>query len=44
MRSCPLGMAKCDENKHDKVAFQLAAVDLNFYGPKSLWQTSHFKR
>ncbi len=36
-------MAKCDESKHDEVAFQLAAVDLNSYGPKSLSQTSHFK-
>ncbi len=38
------GLAKRDESKHDKVAFQLAAADLNSYGLKSLWQTSHFKR
>ncbi len=25
--SCPRGMAKCDESKHDEVAFQLAAAD-----------------
>ncbi len=29
MLSWPCGMAKCDENIHDKVTFQLAAVDLN---------------
>ncbi len=29
----PRGMAKCDESKHDKVEFQLAAADL---GPKYL--------
>ncbi len=28
--------SKCDENKHDEVTFQLAAVDLNSYGLKSL--------
>ncbi len=44
MHSCPRGMAKCDESKHDKVTFQLAAVDLNSYGPKYLSHTSHFKR
>ncbi len=31
MRSWPRGMAKCDENKHDEVTFQLAAVDLFSY-------------
>ncbi len=36
MHSCPHGIVKCDESKHDEVAFQLAAVDLNSYGPKSL--------
>ncbi len=36
MCSGPRGMAKCDESKHDEVTFQLAAVDLNYYGPKSL--------
>ncbi len=40
----PRGLAKCDESKHDEVAFDLAATDLSSYGPKSLWQTSHFKR
>ncbi len=44
MRRWPRGLAKCDEIKHDEVAFQLAAADLNSYGPKSLWQTSQFKR
>ncbi len=32
------------ENKHDKVIFQLAAVDLNSYGPKSLRQTPYCNR
>ncbi len=36
MRNRPHGMAKSDENKHDKVTFELAAVDLNSYVPKSL--------
>ncbi len=36
MRSCTRGMANCDDSKHDEIAFQLAAVDLNCYGPKSL--------
>ncbi len=40
MRSWPRGLAKCDESKHDEDAFHLAAADLNYYGPKSLWQTS----
>ncbi len=40
MRSCPCGMAKCDESKHDEVAFQLAAAD---FGLNSLWQTSYLK-
>ncbi len=44
MSSCPCGMAKCDWSKHDEAAFQLDEVDLNSYVPKSLWQTSHFKR
>ncbi len=44
MHSFPRGMAKCDESKHDEVAFQFATVDLNSYDPKSLWQTSHFRR
>ncbi len=44
MRRWPHGLAKCDESKHDEVAFQLAAADFNSYGPKTLWQTSHFKR
>ncbi len=36
MRRLPCRLAKCDESKHDEVAFQLAAADLNSYGPKSL--------
>ncbi len=44
MRRWPQGLAKCDESKRDEVAFQLAAADLNSYGLKSLWQTSHFKK
>ncbi len=44
MHSWPPGIASCDESKHDEVAFQLAAADLNSYGLKSLRQTSHFKR
>ncbi len=40
----PRGLAKYDESKHDEVAFELAAADLNSYGLKSLWQTSHFKK
>ncbi len=44
MRNWPHGMAKSDEDKHDKVTFELAAVDLNSYGLKSLWQTSYLNR
>ncbi len=44
MHNWPHGLAKCDESKHEYDAFQLSAADLNSYGPKSLWQTSHFKR
>ncbi len=40
MWSWPHGLAKCDENKHDEVTFQLAAVDVNSCDPKYLWQIS----
>ncbi len=40
----PRGLAKCNESKHDEDAFHLAVADLNSYDPKSLWQTSHFKK
>ncbi len=33
MCSCPRGMAKCDESKHEEVAFQVAADD---FGSNSL--------
>ncbi len=31
---------RCDESKHEEVAFQLAAAD---FGSNSLWQTSYLK-
>ncbi len=40
MCSWPGGVERCDESKHDEVAFQLAAGD---FGSNSLWQTSYLK-
>ncbi len=42
MRRWPRGLAKCDESKHDGVAFQLAAADLNSYGIYSFVSSPRF--